>query len=326
MRKFLVLVVFVFVIIGSFVFWRSQQAVEQDSYTIAVISFTAIDKVTFEGFKEGMKRLGYGEKGKTIEYHFETVHGDRSLLQRSIDKLLSFNPDLIFVSSTPVTQAVQSATRQNKIPVVFGPVNDPIASGIVKDIRHPAGNITGIRLSPSDTRRLQLFHQITPDSRTLYLPYHPDDNSSVSSFTQIMSGAKKMGINILPRQIQNEADLNHSIHNLPANADGIFLPRDSRIEARIDDWVALSLKYKIPLCVPSRQQIDNGALFSYGFSHKQIGLQAARLAGQILLGVEPGVLPIEAAENFSFLNMKTAQAIGLELPDRTLRQMNEIVR
>lgn len=326
MKRFLSLLFFVLVIVGILALWRSQQVKEQDTYKIGALTFTGIDKVTFAGFKEGMKQLGYGGEGKAIEYRFENVNGDRSRLQESIEKLLAFQPDLIFVSSTPATQAVQGATRQNKIPVVFGPVNDPVASGIVQNIRNPAGHITGIRLSPSDTRRLQLFHQMVPQSRTLFLPYHPDDNSSVASFTQIMSGAEKLGITILPRKILKEGGLAHAIQNFPKEVDGIFLPRDSRVEAKIDDWVALSLRYKIPLCVPSRQQIDNGALFSYGFSHKRIGQQAARLASQILQGVDPGTLPIEAAENLSFLNMKTAQAIGLELPDKTLRQMNEIIR
>ena len=326
MKKILALLFLVLVIAGIFVFRQSRQVKAPDTYRIGVISFTAIDKVTFEGFKEGLERLGYGEEGKSVEYLFVNVNGDRTLLQVKIEEVLAFQPDLIFVSSTPATQAVQEATRQNKIPVVFGPVNDPLASGIVQDIRQPSGHITGIRLSPSDARRLQLFHQLTPHSRNLFLPYHPDDNSSVASFTQIMSGSEKLGISIIPGKILKEEDHTHAIQHLPEKADGIFIPRDSRVEAKIDDWVALSLRHKIPLCAPSRQQIDHGALFSYGFSHRRIGEQAARLAAQILQGSDPGILPVEAAENLSFLNMKTAKAIELELSDKTLRQMNEIIR
>lgn len=326
MKKKLALFFFVIATAGIFVLWQSRQIKVPDTFRIGVVSFTAIDKVTFAGFKEGMERLGYKEEGNSVEYLFEGVNGDRALFPSSIEKVIAFQPDLIFVSSTPATQAVQEATRQNRIPVVFGPVNDPLAAGIVKDIRHPSGHITGIRLSPSDARRLQLFQQLAPDSRNLFLPYYPDDNSSVASLTQIMSESEKLGINIIAGKILKDEDLAHALLELPEKVDGIFLPRDSRVERKIDKWVALSLRYKIPLCAPSRLQIDHGALFSYGFSHRRIGQQAARLAAQILQGADPGILPVEAAENLSFLNMKTAKAINLDLPDKILRQMHEIIR
>lgn len=81
-----------------------------------------------------------------------------------------------------------------------------------------------------------------------------------------------------------------------------------------------------PLCAPSRQQAEQGALFSYGFSHGQIGEQAARLADQILRGAQASSLPVEAAENFSYLNISTARRLGLSLSDKSLRRINEIIR
>lgn len=310
-----------------FILWKNFHSGHLAPYRIGVVSFTAVDKVTFAGFKDGLNHLGYGEHGgQPVEYLFLSADGDPAKLPDNIEKVMDFQPELIFVSSTPATLAVQKATREKSIPVVFGPVNDPVAAGIVKSLKQPSGHITGIRLSPSDARRLQLFHQVSPSSRQLYLPYHPDDESAMASRQQVLDEAKKLGIKIISKELLNEENMTEALQVLPEGVDGIFLPRDSRVEARIKAWVTLSLTKKIPLCAPSRQQTEHGALFSYGFSHSQIGEQAARLASQIIQGAHPGTLPVEAAENFSFLNIKTAKAIDLSLPDETLRQINEIIR
>ncbi len=306
--------------------WQNRQPGPVKPSRIVAVSFTSVDRITFAGFKKGLSRLGYGQSGQQVDYFFLSANGDSTLLPEIVDQALSLQPDLIFVSSTPATQAVARATREKPVPVVFGPVNDPVAAGIVPSIKQPSGHITGIRLSPSDSRRLQHFSEISPASRRLFLPYHGDDKSAVDSRNQAMAAADKLGLEVITRELYSVEELSQAVHNPPAEADAIFLPRDSRVEAEITAWVELSLRQKIPLCVPSRQQVAHGALFSYGFSHQRIGEQAARLASQILKGADPGSLPVEAAENFSYLNIKTAQAIGLPLSDATLRQINEIIR
>ena len=326
MKKITLVLICAVVAALLFTVWQMKKSDQAAPYRIGVVSFTAVDRVTYAGFQEGLKKLGYGNGRKPVEYLFQSAGGDHKVLAAVVEKVLAFQPDLIFVSSTPATQAVKKATRQNRIPVVFGPVNDPLSAGIVPKIRQPGGNITGIRLSFSGVRRLQLFQQLSPDSKRYYLPYHPDDKSALASLEQILPEAKKLGITVLPRKLSSGEDLADALLHLPENADAIYLPRDSRVEVKIDDWVKLSLKHKVPLCAPSRQQMERGALFSYGFSHSRIGEQAAGLAAQIIEGADPGTLPVETAESYSFLNMKTAADIGLELSDNTLRQINEIFR
>ena len=300
-----------------------QSAKKNEKTTIGVISFTEVDKKTFVGFQERMAELGY--PADQVRYVVERAGGQISALDDLVAKVLAEEPDLIFVSSTPGTLAVAKATKESRLPVVFGPVNDPLAAGLVKSLRQPGGHITGIKLAASDARRLDFFVKTFPSLKSLYVPYHSVDKSSVATLAQIRPEAERLGVKILAVDFSGIEDLTTAVaEKLPAAADAIFLPRDSRMESMIDSLVDLAEAHKLPLCAPSRLQMEHGALYSYGFHHHQIGRQAAQQARQILQGADPGTLSVEAAANYSYLNMAAAKKIGLEVSDASLRMINEI--
>jgi putative ABC transport system substrate-binding protein len=273
-----------------------------------------------------MAALGYREGGE-VGYFSSGPVGSVERLDEVIRAHLQGNPDLIFVSSTPATQAVKRLTEGRRAPpVVFAPVNDPLASGIVPDLRHPGGHITGIRLPTGDDLRLQWLKRLAPGVKHVYLPYTADDKSALSSLEIASVAAERLGITLLPQPVTGDADIVKVIEAMPQNADAIFLPRDSRIEAGIADFVALAERRKLPIAAPSLTQTRAGALFSYGFVHRDIGRQAAQLADQILKGAAAGDLPVEMAENRLAINLSTAQRIGLAIPDELLLQAEYVIR
>jgi putative ABC transport system substrate-binding protein len=293
---------------------------------VAMVQLTAVDANTVAGFQEKLAQLGYRENSEIVYLSTGPV-GQVDKLESVIQNHLTKQPDLIFVSSTPATQAVKRLTDlKQHPPIVFAPVNDPLAAGIVSDLRRPGGHITGIRLPTGDDLRLQWLLRIAPHAKRIYLPFSKDDRSSLTSLKQASEAAEKLGIKLLPQALPPEGGVSAAIAALPADADAIFLPRDSRIEAGIETFVAEARKRRLPLSAPSLIQVQAGALVSYGFVHKDIGRQAARLADQIFRGVAPGDLPVEMAESRLAINLAAAREIGITIPDDIIAQAEYVLR
>lgn len=293
---------------------------------VALVQLTAVDANTVAGFKEGLAELGYRENSEVVYLSTGPV-GQVDKLDAVIQNHLDKRPDLIFVSSTPATQAVKRLTDpKQQPPVVFAPVNDPLAAGIVSDLRHPGGHITGIRLPTGDDLRLQWLLRIAPHVKRIYLPYSADDKSALTSLRQATEAAATLGVKLLPQPVPAEGGVAAAIAALPAEADAIFLPRDSRIEAGIEAFVAQARKRRLPISAPSQVQVQAGALFSYGFAHKDIGRQAAHLADQVFRGLSPGDLPVEMAESRLAINLVTAKEIGIAIPNDIISQTEYVVR
>ena len=296
--------------------------------TIAIVQLTSVDDATVAGFREAMAGLGY-RQGVDVVYLGAGAVGSVEALDGAISRQLEQKPDLIFVSSTPATLAVKRLTDARKTPpVVFAPVNDPLSAGIVADLRHPGGHITGIRLPMGDDLRLQWLLRIVPGVKHIYLPYSADDKSALTSLQQASAAAQTLGVTLLPRRVinSNAKGMAEAVAAIPAEAEAIFLPRDSRIEAAIAAFVAQAERRRLPLSAPSLTQTQAGALFSFGFVHRDIGRQAARQADQILKGQAPGDLPVEMAENQLAINLTAAGRIGIAVPDDIVRQADYVVR
>jgi putative ABC transport system substrate-binding protein len=292
---------------------------------IALVQLTTVDAQTVAGFKAAMAAAGYRD-GERIRYLDEGPAGSIDRLDAIIQTHLRARPDLFMVSSTPATQAVQRMTRESGIPVVFAPVNDPLGAGIVDNLKHPGGQITGVRLPTGDDLRLHWLREIAPRARRVLVPYTPEDNSARATLTLIRAAAPGLGVELLAQPLRGASQIIAALAALPADVDAIFLPRDSSIESHIELFVEFALRRRLPLSAPSLIQVEAGALFSYGFVHGEIGQQAAHLAEQIIKGVSPGDLPVQMAENVLSLNLATARRIGIDIPDAMLLQAERIVR
>lgn len=295
------------------------------TFVISVIYLTSVDSATISGLKEGLAELDYKE-GKNIVFLDEGPAGSIDNLSPMISRQLARKVDLVFVSSTPATQAVKAATRKNDIPVVFAPVNDPVGSGIVQNMQKPGGNMTGIALPAGDDLRMQWLIRIAPRVKHVLVPYTPDDKSALASLELARQAARRLGLTLIEREVRDADALRQLLLSLPAEAEAIFLPRDSSVESHIQEIVAAAERRRLPLCAPSLGQVKAGALLSYGFVHREIGRQAAGLVDQVLRGIPPADLPVETAESYLAVNLRAARAIGLSIPDEILLQAEKVIR
>jgi putative ABC transport system substrate-binding protein len=295
------------------------------TYTVGVINLSENLNDSLVAFKEGMAKLGYIE-GENITYIYEGVVG-MDQLDAVAQDLVAADVDLIFSLTTPATKAAQKATAGTDIPVVFIPVTDPVGAGIVKSLTQPGGNITGITYSLQEGRRLEWLMQVVPTIEQIYIVYNPGDQSPVLALETVSETAKQLGVELVTRQAGTAEEAAAAFENIPEEVDAILFLPDSVVNARITEWLEIAVQHKLPTSGTNTAFAEDGALTAYGIdltiSARQEG---ARLADQILQGIKPADLPVEMAEFFAVVNLKTAEAIGLDIPDTILRQADIVIR
>lgn len=315
------------VFIISFVFFYVFQflGAEEKVYKVGVLQFTDNNLNTLEGFKDGLNELGYHE-GKNVIYEFDGPAPTKKELAAYMQSLLDRKPDLIFASPTPAAAVAKKMTAGTDIPVIFAPVNDPVSAGIVKNMRMPEGNLTGVRLSASDGRRLQSLKEVVPRVDRVFVPYSPRDKSAQASLIMLAEAAPKVGLELVTKPFFRDTDVLGDKSYVPVDVDAVLLPRDGLVMSRIRDFVELCIKRKLPLSSARFKQVEQGALTGYGFNGYEIGRQSARLAKMVFSGSPISTLPVETSEDYLFVNLKTAKEIGIDISDEVLRQAYNIVR
>jgi putative ABC transport system substrate-binding protein len=298
----------------------------QETYTIGVVNLSPLQDGTVEGFKEGMTELGYVE-GENVTYLYDGATDSIDELDVVAQGLVEADVDLILSLTTPATQAAQRATAGTDIPVVFVPVTDPVGAGLVESLKHPGGNITGVTFGAQEERRLAWLMQVVPTIEQIYIPYNPEDRSAVLALETVSEAATTLGVELITREASTPDQVADAFANIPERADAIFFLPDSLINDRVDDWVQMAIELGLPTSAPNLAAVEEGHLTTYGLDLEVAAREkAARLADQILQGIKPADLPVETGEFYSAINLKTAKAIGVDVPDEILLQADVIVR
>jgi putative ABC transport system substrate-binding protein len=295
-------------------------------YSVGVLNISQNLEESLTGFKEGMVELGYIE-GKNIRYLYNGPTKTISALPTEARKLLAAKVDLILTITTPATLAAKEATVGMDLPVLFAVVTDPVGADVVKSMRQPGGNITGVTFGHQESRRLEWLVRIAPRIKKIYAPYNPKDKSPVLALEMVKNAAAKLGLELIIRQAHDPETLEDAVLNIPAETEAVFFLPDSYIATRLADFAASAMERNLPFSVANIMDIkNNNILTSYGIDQHLCGKQTARLADQIFKGIRPADLPVETAEPYLAVNLKVAEIIGLTVPDEILRQAHLIVR
>ena len=295
------------------------------TYTIGVVNLAPTLEDTITGFKQGMTELGYIE-GENVTYIYAGPAGSIDELDGKAQDLVKAKVDLIFSISTPAAQAAKKATADNNIPVVFGILTDPVGAGVVTSLAQPGGNITGVTFGPQEVRRLEWLTRIAPAVKRVYIIYNSNDTSAKLALKIVNDNAANLGFEIVSREARNPDEIAAALSDFPENIDALYLLPDSQTEAKLADILAVATARRLPTSVANVDRVKDGPLYSYAMKQLPVGRQAARLADQILKGTKPADLPVETTEFFLAINLKTAQAIGLTVPDDILSQADTIFR
>ncbi len=306
---------------GDFV--RSDQ-IQEKIYRIGIAVRGKSYMPGIEGFKSKMGQLGYKE-GKDIIYDTFVVD-KREALTTVIAELLAKKVDVIHTYSTPAT--VEAYNQTKTIPIVFGSMGDPLASGTVQSFERSGTNVTGVTSlsAPLVEKRLELLLEVAPTAKKIAFPLSLDDIPGKSSYELVLKAAEKLQVEIIPYYVTDERPSKETaLAILKKDVDGIVLSSDSTTWANLADYISQSLKEKLPFAVFDKDMVVAGGLVGYGPDYFVSGEQSAILVDKILRGQHPSDLPIEVPQKLVLaVNLKTAQAIGIELPE-TLLQRAEVV-
>lgn len=298
---------------------------QKDSYKIGVVNLAPAFDPILEGFKVGLEEAGYIE-GQNITFIYDGPAENPDALDEVLENLKNEKVDLVLSFGTLATQKSKESLAETDIPIIFGPVTDPVASGIVTDVLDPGGNVTGIQTGNPTPKRLEWLLKIDPEIKRLYTFNNPEDSSSVQAIAALTQTAPIFNIELVVRDTSTTEEIMVALNEMPGDIDAIFLPASAFFEKNIDQFVTFSNEHKLPLAAPATANVWDGALTSFGHDNIPLGKQASHLADQILRGIKPADLPIESAELFVSINLKTAEIIGLNIPDEIIRQAHIVVR
>jgi putative ABC transport system substrate-binding protein len=296
------------------------------THTIGVICYHADLETAFDGFKAGLAELGYVED-EDVTYIYNGPMPDPQAGEREVESLVAQDVDLIFTVGTLATLQAKQAVEGTDVPVVFAPVLNPVEEGIVESISYPGGNVTGVQtMGNTLPKTLEWLLKLVPETTKVYVPYNPEDAVSATAIPPLREAAAMLGVELVFGEVGAAEEAMAAIETLPEDVGAIFLMPAPSLGSRISDVIEAATEHGIAVGSYVSGHAEAGALVSYTSDSFFMGKQAARLADQIFQGTAPADLLVKTAEHFLTINLKTAEAIGLDIPDEVLRQANTVIR
>jgi putative tryptophan/tyrosine transport system substrate-binding protein len=277
-------------------------------------------------FREGLQKLGWTEGRKIrIDYRWAT---DAKLLQLVAKELVALEPDLILANSTPATESLLQQTRT--IPIIFANILDPVGSGFVASFPRPGGNATGfINHEPTIAGKwLELLKEIAPRVNRVAFLFNPATVPLAEYYLNpFKSAAASFAVEAIAAPVHDTSELESVVaaHARESNGGLIAMP-DSFLSAHRAEVTALAARNRLPAVYPFRFFTEVGGLLSYGNDLVDNYRRAATYADRILKGEKPGELPVQAPVKFELvINLKTAKALGLDVPPLLQQRADEVV-
>ncbi|MDH4230805.1 MAG: ABC transporter substrate-binding protein, partial [Nitrospirota bacterium] len=298
-------------------------ACQGKTYVIGFVNPNPGEKEGAQGFLKNMPKHGYIE-GKNVTYiRCETQ--DIEIIDAAVKDMVNKKVDLIFTMTTPAAKIAKERTAGTNIPVVFVGY-DPVASGVARSLVSPGGNLTGIQLSGSTEKLFEWLLATAPHTKNIFVPITFDTDAAKYSLEALKQAAAKLNLNLTISEVSTVEELHASLSSMPENTDAIFILHSWLVGSHLNAVIDKAIERKIPAVSAGHVSYYDGVVMSYGPIDDSAGAQAARLADKILRGTSTRDLPVETAGFFLGINLKTAKAIGLEIPNDVLQQAAFIIR
>jgi putative ABC transport system substrate-binding protein len=296
-------------------------------YRIGVVMHGGQYSAAVDGLRDGLKQLGFDE-GRQFVLHVRETKGDLKAVEPAAKGLEGEKVDLIYSLATSVTLAAKRAT--NSVPIVFYAGTDPVAFGLVDSYRKPGGRLTGIhgRFTDLTAKRLQLLKEMIPGLRRVVTFYSPDNPAARASVKIAREGARQLSVELDERTVASVEELRTRLHALrPGEVDAVFYVADAMLTSQAEMVIDIAMSKQLPTMFADKGSAERGALASYGVSYYAIGRLSAKQVQRVLLGTDPGELPVEQLDTPHFvINLKTAKALGLTISQTILTRADEVIQ
>jgi putative ABC transport system substrate-binding protein len=280
----------------------------------------------FDAFANGLQKLGWFE-GRSVAYDVRFSEGNPALLPSLATELVKARMDVLVVYAAQAVDAARDATRT--IPIVVPTVGDMLGGGYVASLARPGGNITGITLVATEqsTKRLQLLKELPLNVTRVAALWNRNATGHQAQMRELLPAAPKMGIEFLSHPVTRPDEIDGALQAaMLANAQALVVMEDPMIQSNRMRIAEFAIRQKWPAIGEFRPIAADGALMSYGPDLADLWRRAAGYVDKILKGANPGELPVEQPDKYDLvINLKTAKAIGLEMPLVLFARANEMI-
>ena len=304
---------------------RAQQA-ERARRIGAIMGSTGTGRSDIAAFQQALQQLGWID-GRNVRIDYRFGLGNAADIRRHTADLVALAPDVILVGGEPVLASLLQATRS--LPIVFVAVVDPVGAGFVESLSRPGGNATGfIQFEYSLSGKwLQLLKEIAPSVARAAVLRDAATTSGAGQFAVIQSVATSVGVEVSPINVHDAGEIERGITALARSANtGLVVAASAGGLVHRDQIVGLAARFRMPVVYFRRDFVDSGGLISYGYDALDQFRRAAGYVDRILKGEKPADLPVQAPTKYELVvNLKTAKALGLDLPASVLARADEVI-
>jgi ABC-type uncharacterized transport system substrate-binding protein len=278
-----------------------------------------------EAFYRGLRDLGHidGQNITVDRRCFRTGEEMRAVLREFVNRRV----DLIFVGAPALALAARAATSE--IPIVCGSCGDPIENGLVASLARPGANITGLASQSAELigKRVELLTEAVPRVSRVVALINPDNPGTSPTLKALEDASRALGIQIQRVEFRNVGDIDHAFRSAATGgATAVLVQEDPHALAARAQIAAFALKYRLPAIAGVPELAEAGTLIAYGPNRIDLYRRAATFVDKILKGANPGDLPVEQPTKFDLvINLKTAKALGLTIPQAFLERADQVI-
>jgi putative ABC transport system substrate-binding protein len=278
-------------------------------------------------FLQGLQELGWAVgRNVRIDYRWGASNSDPDRMRKDAAELLALAPDVVLATTAPIVVALQQVSRT--VPIAFATVIDPVGAGVVASLSRPGGNATGFITFEYgiSAKWLELLKEISPGVKRVAVLREPTV-AGIGQLAGVQTAAPSFGVELQPIDVSDAGELERALADFArATNAGLIVPLSTSSIAHRERIVALAARHRLPAIYPSRLDAAIGGLISYGPDFLDQYRRAASYVDRILKGEKPADLPVQAPTKYELvINLKTANALGLEVPPTLLARADEVI-
>jgi putative ABC transport system substrate-binding protein len=276
-------------------------------------------------FVQRLRELAWVD-GRNVAIEYRWAEGRPEHVSEIAAEFVRIRVDVIVTVETPPTLAAKQATAI--IPIVFASASDPVGTGLVESLARPGGNVTGLSSQQVDIagKRLELLREVVPNLRRLAILANVGNPSVVLDMGEAQAAARKLGLEVTTSEIRRAEDIAPAFDALKGRADALYVCTDPLVNTHRIRVNTLALAARLPTIHGLREYVEAGGLMSYGPNVPDLLRRAADYVDKILRGAKPSDIPVEQPTKFDLvINLTTAKALGLMIPESFLLRANELI-
>jgi putative tryptophan/tyrosine transport system substrate-binding protein len=319
---------FITIIGGAAAAWplaaRAQQAGKLPTIGFLGASTASVQSQQVTAFVQRLRELGWID-GRTVGIEVRWAEGRSERFAEIAGEFVRLKVDIIVTMGSAVLAAKQATSV---IPIVFGAANDPLGTGLVASLARPGGNVTGLSMQGPDLagKRLELLREVVHGLRRLAILTNVNYPAAALEMGEAQAAARALGLEVATLDVRKVEDVVPAFEALKGRADALYICVDPALNARRISINTLANVARLPTITGFREYVEAGSLMSYGPSVPELFRRAADYVDKILRGAKPGELPVEQPTKFELvINLTTAKALGLTIPEPFLLRADELI-